>query len=155
MQSILAAAVRAVDREFVDIYVLKPSCGRLGASCGCLGASWSRLGASWSNLGADLGRLGAVVGRSWGDLGAILGVLGASWGSWSFQCNVGFIFPKKGPGVLFFHNHRRPLGILKRIHRIQRIHRKRNIRSRTDPGFPTPGARITVVYTNSLKLFSF
>ena len=30
--------------------------------------------------------------------------------------------------------------------------RKRNIRSRTDPGFPTPGARMTVVYTNSLKL---
>ena len=34
-----------------------------------------------------------------------------------------------------------------------RIRRKRNIRSRTDPGFPTPGARIMVVYTNSLKLF--
>ena len=66
---ILAAAVRAVDREFVDIYVLKPSCGRLGASCGCLGASWSRLGASWSNLGADLELFGAVVGRSWGHLG--------------------------------------------------------------------------------------
>ena len=32
------------------------------------------------------------------------------------------------------------------------LQRKRNIRSRTDPGFPTPGARITVVYTNSLKL---
>ena len=32
------------------------------------------------------------------------------------------------------------------------IHRKRNIQSRTDPGFPTPGARMTVVYTNSLKL---
>ena len=31
--------------------------------------------------------------------------------------------------------------------------RKRNIRSRTDPGFPAPGARITVVYTNSLKLY--
>ena len=154
---ILAAAVRAVDREFVDIYVLKPSCGRLGASWGCLGASWSRLGASWSNLGADLGRLGAVMGRSWGDLGAILGVLGASWGSWSFQCNVGFIFRKKGPGVLFFHSHRRPGGILRRIrriHRIQRIHRihrKRNMRCGTDPGFPTPGARMTVVYTNSLK----
>ena len=35
-----------------------------------------------------------------------------------------------------------------------RIRRKRNIRSRTDPGFPTPGARMTVVYTNSLKLVS-
>ena len=31
------------------------------------------------------------------------------------------------------------------------IHRKRNIRCGTDPGFPTPGARMTVVYTNSLK----
>ena len=143
--------MRAVDREFVDIYVLKPSCGRLGASCGCLGASWSRLGASWSNLGADLGRLGAVVGRSWGDLGAILGVLGTSSGGWSFQCNVGFIFPKKGPGVLFFHSHRRPGGILRRIRRIQR---KRNMRCGTDPGFPTPGARMTVVYTNSFKLWA-
>ena len=33
------------------------------------------------------------------------------------------------------------------------FHRKCNIRSRTDPGFPTPGARMTVVYTNSLKLY--
>ena len=37
------------------------------------------------------------------------------------------------------------LGILKRIPR------KRNIWCRTDPGFPTPGVRMTVVYTNSLK----
>ena len=29
---------------------------------------------------------------------------------------------------------------------------KRNMRCRTDPGFPTPGVRMTVVYTNSLKL---
>ena len=35
---------------------------------------------------------------------------------------------------------------------LHRICRKRNIRSRTDPGFLTPGARMTVVYTNSLKL---
>merc|ERR1712177_35429 len=32
------------------------------------------------------------------------------------------------------------------------IHRKRNIPCGTDPGFPTPGVRMTVVYTNSLKL---
>ena len=38
------------------------------------------------------------------------------------------------------------------LHRIQRIHRKRNIGCGTDPGFPTPGVRMTVVYTNSLKL---
>ena len=37
---------------------------------------------------------------------------------------------------------------------LHRICRKRNIRSRTDPGFPTPGARITVVYTNSLKIMT-
>ena len=45
-----------------------------------------------------------------------------------------------------------PPGTLNRIHRIHRIHRKRNIRCGTDPGFPTPGVRMTVVYTNSLKL---
>ena len=42
----------------------------------------------------------------------------------------------------------KPPGVLKRIHR---IHRKRNTPCRTDPGFPTPGGRMTVVYTNSLK----
>ena len=47
-----------------------------------------------------------------------------------------------------------PPGTLNRIHRIHRIHRKRNIRCGTDPGFPTPGVRMTVVYTNSLKLFA-
>ena len=35
---------------------------------------------------------------------------------------------------------------------LNRIHPKRNIRCETDPGFPTPGVRMTVVYTNSLKL---
>ena len=40
-----------------------------------------------------------------------------------------------------------PHGVLKRIKR------KRDIRCGTDPGFPTPGARITVVYTNSLKWY--
>ena len=35
-----------------------------------------------------------------------------------------------------------PHGILQRIHRIQR---KRNMRCGTDPGSPTPGARMTVV----------
>ena len=57
-------------------------------------------------------------------------------------------FPQNGPKTLSFHSKNEPHGIL---HRIQRIQRKRNIRSRTDPGFPTPGARMTVVYTNSLK----
>ena len=34
---------------------------------------------------------------------------------------------------------------------VQRIYRKRIQLCRTDPGFPTPGGRMTVVYTNSLK----
>ena len=37
------------------------------------------------------------------------------------------------------------------LHRIHRIHRKRNIRSRTVLGFIMSGARITVVYTKFLK----
>ena len=52
-----------------------------------------------------------------------------------------------------FHSNYEPHGNLHRIHWIQRIRRKCNIWSRTDPGFPTPGARMTVVYTNSLKLW--
>ena len=40
------------------------------------------------------------------------------------------------------------------LQRIQRIQRKRNMPGRTDPGFPTPGAKMTVVYTNSLKLYT-
>ena len=40
-----------------------------------------------------------------------------------------------------------PPGILRRIHRIRR---KRIQPCRTDPGFPTPGGRMTVVYPNSL-----
>ena len=38
-----------------------------------------------------------------------------------------------------------PPGILHRIQRIYRIYRKRIQLCRTDPGFPTPGVRMTVV----------
>ena len=68
-----------------------------------------------------------------------------------FLCNGPFItnwvsiFPEKWPGVLCFYSHRRPGGILQRIHRFHRFHRFRNLRCRTDPGFPAPGARMTVV----------
>ena len=44
-----------------------------------------------------------------------------------------------------------PPGTLQRIQQIHRIQRKRATASRMDPGFPTPGSRMTVVYTNSLK----
>ena len=43
-------------------------------------------------------------------------------------------------------------GILNRIVRIKRILRKCNQRCGIDPGIPTPGVRMTVVYTNSLKI---
>ena len=36
--------------------------------------------------------------------------------------------------------------------RMKRMNRKWSRPHRTDPGFPTPGGRMTVVYTNSLKL---
>ena len=49
----------------------------------------------------------------------------------------------------------RPKGVISLLHgiltRIHRFHRFRNIWCGTDPGFPTPGVRMTVVYTNSLK----
>ena len=43
-------------------------------------------------------------------------------------------------------------GILHWIHRIQWIQRKRKILGKPDPGFPTPGVKMMVVYTNTLKL---
>ena len=58
--------------------------------------------------------------------------------------NMAIIF-RQNCETEFFHIKNEPHGTLKRLKR------KRNIRSRTDPGFPTPGARMTVVYTNSLK----
>ena len=60
-------------------------------------------------------------------------------------------FRKNNQKTLCFLSKNEPHGTLNRI---QTIHRKRNIWSRTDPGFSAPGVRITVVYTNSLKLTS-
>ena len=61
-------------------------------------------------------------------------------------------FPAKCTKIMVEKSVWKPHRILLRIYPIYRIQRKRNIRCGTDPGFPTPGARITVVYTNSLKL---
>ena len=61
--------------------------------------------------------------------------------------------PAKSAKIIVLSSIFGPHGILKRIHRIRRIHRKRNMAGRTDPGFPTPGAKMTVVYTNSLKSY--
>ena len=63
-------------------------------------------------------------------------------------------FPGKNAKIMILSSILWPPGTLNRIHRIQRIQRiqrKRNQRCGTDPGFPTPGARMTVVYTNFLK----
>jgi|OM-RGC.v1.030501985 hypothetical protein len=46
-----------------------------------------------------------------------------------------------------------PLGIPNQIHQIHRVQSKCIQPCRTDPGVPTPGARMAVVYTNSLKLY--
>ena len=61
-------------------------------------------------------------------------------------------FPAKSAKIIVLSSIFGPHGTLIRIQRIFRIHRKRNISGRTDPGFPTPGAKMTVVFTNSLKL---
>ena len=92
---------------------------------------------------------------STGGLDRICGHLGAKKAPRAQPPKNGDHFPANLSKNLIFHSNYEPHGILQRICRIcriQRIQRKRNIRSRTDPGFPTPGARITVVYTNSLKL---
>ena len=64
-------------------------------------------------------------------------------------------FPAKNAKIAVLYSLFVPPGILNRIKMIQRIQRiqlKCNTAGRTDPGFPTPGGRMTVVYTNSLKL---
>ena len=57
-------------------------------------------------------------------------------------------FPAKCVKIIELSSILWPHGILVRIQRIQRIRRirrKRDTASRTDPGFPTPGSRMTVV----------
>ena len=81
--------------------------------------------------------------------------------SWEIIIHHGKMFPtvrKRMNIPTLRHNGggRRPPPSMLGPHRvlkwIQRIQRKRNISGRTDPGFPTPGAKMTVVYTNSLKI---
>ena len=68
---------------------------------------------------------------------------------------MGTHFPAKNAKIAVLYSLFEPPGILNRIKMIQRIqliYRKCSTAGRTDPGFPTPGSRMTVVYTNSLKL---
>ena len=65
---------------------------------------------------------------------------------------MGHHFPAKSAEIIVLSFIFGLPGILPRIPRIHRIQRKRAQLSRTDPRFPTPGARMTVVYPNSLKL---
>ena len=88
---------------------------------------------------------------STGGLDRICGHLGAKRAPKSSTPPKWRSFSHKITTTCCFHSKNEPHGILKRIYRLKR---KRNIRSRTDPGFPTPGARMTVVYTNSLKLIN-
>ena len=89
---------------------------------------------------------------STGGLDRICGHLGAKRAPRAQPPKNGNHFPAKLSKNIIFHSKNEPHGILSRLNRLNRLKRKRNIRSRTDPGFPTPGARMTVVYTNSLKL---
>ena len=109
-----------------------------------LGPSWRqhRLqeASKWSSTGGP--------DRIWGHLGAKRAPKSSTPQKWRS-------FSGKIVKQFYLSLQNEPHGILKplkRLRRLNRIHRKRNIRSRTDPGFPTPGARMTVVYTNSLKL---
>ena len=112
---------------------------------------------SVSGGGVNVGNGGMATHfvTNWGDLGSVgvpapartpLGPLGPKMGPH---------FPARSAEILELSSIFGPPGILQRIHRIQRIQRihriqrKRNIRSRTDPGLPAPGARITVVYTQT------
>ena len=73
--------------------------------------------------------------------------------------NTGSFFPGKCAEFVILSSMCGLPGVLNRIHRIH-SDPPDPLRSagngvrpgRTDPGFPTPGGRMTVVYTNSLKL---
>ena len=105
-----------------------------------LGPSWRQHGlqeaSKWSPTGGP--------DRMWGHLSAKRAPKGPT-------PQKGDHFPAKCAKIIVNSSKNEPPGTLKRIYRYYRIHRKRNMRGGTDPGFPTPGARITVVYTNSLK----
>ena len=83
---------------------------------------------TWGAHGAPMGAHGAPMGRPWGAHGRH--------------------FPAKSAKIVVLYSLFEPPGIL---HTIYRIQRKRNMASRTDPGFPMLGGRMTVVYTNSRK----
>ena len=85
---------------------------------------------------------------STGGLDRICGHLGAKRAPRAQPPKNGEHFPANLFKNLIFHSKNKPHGILQRICRSCRLKRKRDIWSKTDPGFPTPGARMTVVYTN-------
>ena len=111
----------------------------------------ARNSVSGGGVDVENGGMATHLVPNWGDLGSVgvpapartpLGPLGPKMGPH---------FPAKSAEILELSSIFGPPGILRRIQRIQRIQRKRDTASRTDPGFPTPGSRMTVVYTNSLK----
>ena len=72
-----------------------------------------------------------------------------SLGSLRVRAKNGSPIPAKSAKSIVKQGTSAPHGVLCRFYRLQRF---RNIWCRTDPRFPAPGGRMTVVYTNSLKL---
>ena len=116
---------------------------------------WSKFGPFLKVLSGTLDFLIFFVNSAGGEKGLWVEISAEIWkhrffiGFLKVGVKMGPYFPAKcaktARGVL--QNER--LGVLQRI---QRIQRKRIQACRTDPRFPTPGGRMTVIYTNSLKL---
>ena len=132
--------MHAVNRGFVYIDFDDerfPPCER-GPLLAPLGRSWRLHGlqeaSKWSPTGAP--------DRIWGHLGAKRAPKSSTPQRWRS-------FSGKMCQKHCFFSQNEPLGILKRIQR------KRNMRRGTDPGFPTPGARMTVVTQTPSKLYIY
>ena len=112
-----------------------------------MGLPWGPKGSLWGPMGPS----GLPLSSHGTPMGAPRGPMGPRDPKPSFSSDLAPHFPAKCVKIIELSSILWPHGVLKRIYRIQR---KRNILGRTDPGFPTPGVRITVVYTNSFKLIS-
>ena len=164
--------IHAVDREFV--YILPGPCGSLrpprgvpqesiGEPGGCLEGPGGLPGVPGGSQVVPKGPHDAPWGTIWLHSLKTFIFLRFFVNGWSQKprFSLGFLmvhlnncphFPANNAKIVVLYSLFGGPGVLKRIYWIYQIYRKCATASSTDPGFSTPGGRMTVVYTNSLKL---